>query len=161
MANGGVLLIWILVFFGIFYFLAIRPQRRQKQAHREMVAMMKRGDEVVTIGGMFGTVRKIGDDWIELEVGRGTRVRFLKRAISSIVSEEEEDEEEFVGDEDYDEELELEAAAEDEGDEELVAEDEGDEELVADDELVVPDDELVVPDAEEPGADVEGDGQKA
>ena len=104
MANGGILFIWILVFFGIFYFLAIRPQRRQKQAHREMMAMMKRGDEVVTIGGMFGTVRKIGDDWIELEVGRGTRVRFLKRAISSIISEEEEDEEEeYVGDEEFEE----------------------------------------------------------
>jgi preprotein translocase subunit YajC len=155
MANGGVLLIWILVFFGIFYFLAIRPQRRQKQAHREMVAMMKRGDEVVTIGGMFGTVRKIGDDWIELEVGRGTRVRFLKRAISSIVSEEEEeDEEEYVGDEEYDEELELEAGADDEADEELMADDEADEELVADD-------DLVVPDAEEPGTDEEADGQKA
>jgi preprotein translocase subunit YajC len=102
-------LIWILVFFGIFYFLAIRPQRRQKQAHREMVSMMKRGDEVVTIGGMFGTVRKIGDDWIELEVARSTRVRFLKRAISSIVSEEEE-EDEYAGDEEeYEEELELEA----------------------------------------------------
>jgi len=157
MANGGVLLIWILVFFGIFYFLAIRPQRRQKQAHREMVAMMKRGDEVVTIGGMFGTVRKIGDDWIELEVGRGTRVRFLKRAISSIVSEEEEDEEEYVGDEEYDEELELEAGVESEGDEDLVADDEGDEDLVADDES----EEELVADEEEPGADEEGDGQKA
>jgi len=114
--QTGVLLIWILVFFGIFYFLAIRPQRRQKQAHREMVAMMKRGDEVVTIGGVFGTVRKIGDDWIELEVARGTRVRFLKRAVSSIVSEEDEDEEEYVGDEfdEDEEELELEAGDEDE-----------------------------------------------
>ncbi|MBN2205757.1 MAG: preprotein translocase subunit YajC [Thermoleophilia bacterium] len=156
-SQTGILLIWILVFFGIFYFLAIRPQRRQKQAHREMVAMMKRGDEVVTIGGMFGTVRKIGDDWIELEVGRGTRVRFLKRAISSIVSEEEEDEEEFVGDEDYDEEFELEAGGEDEGDEELVADEEGDEELVADDEG----DEELVADDEEPVADEEGEGQKA
>jgi preprotein translocase subunit YajC len=93
MGQGGVLLIWILVFFGIFYFLAIRPQRRQRQAHREMVSMMKRGDEVVTIGGEFGTVRKIGDDWIELEIAKGTRVRFLKRAVSSIVSEEEDDDE--------------------------------------------------------------------
>ncbi len=111
--QTGVLLIWILVFFGIFYFLAIRPQRRQKAAHREMVAMMKRGDEVVTIGGVFGTVRKIGDDWIELEVARGTRVRFLKRAISSIVSEEEEDDEEYLGDEAEFEEGELETGGDD------------------------------------------------
>ncbi len=152
--QGGILLIWILVFFGIFYFLAIRPQRKQKQAHREMVAMMKRGDEVVTIGGMFGTVRKIGDDWIELEVGRGTRVRFLKRAISSIVSEEEEEEEEYVGDEAYDEdeELELEAGADDEATAE-------DEQPAADDELA--DEELDVPDAEEPEAVEEDEGQKA
>jgi len=56
--------------------------------------MLKKGDEIVTIGGMFGVIRRIGDDWVEIEVSRGTRVRFLKRAVSSIVSEEEEDEEE-------------------------------------------------------------------
>lgn len=154
-SQTGILLIWILVFFGIFYFLAIRPQRKQKQAHREMVAMMKRGDEVVTIGGMFGTVRKIGDDWIELEVGRGTRVRFLKRAISSIVSEEEEEEEEYVGDETYDEEeeFELEAGAEEE------LETGADEEVAAGDEVA--DEELVASDAEEPEAAEEDEGQKA
>ncbi|MBE0528137.1 MAG: preprotein translocase subunit YajC [Thermoleophilia bacterium] len=87
-------MIWILVFFGIFYFLAIRPQRRQKQQHAEMVGMLKKGDEVVTIGGMFGTVSAIGDDWVELEVAKRTRVRYLKRAISSITSIDEYDEEE-------------------------------------------------------------------
>ena len=93
--GGAGIIIWILVFFGIFYFLAIRPQRRQKQAHQDMVSMLKRGDEVVTIGGMFGTVSAIGDDWVELEVAKRTRVRYLKRAVSSITSidEYEEDEE--------------------------------------------------------------------
>ena len=66
------IIIWILVFFGIFYFLAIRPQRRQKQQHAEMVSMLKKGDEVVTIGGMFGTISAIGDDWVELEVAKRT-----------------------------------------------------------------------------------------
>jgi preprotein translocase subunit YajC len=94
MSGGGfAIIIWIAVFFGIFYFLAVRPQRRQRQAHQEMVAMLKKGDEIVTVGGMFGVVRRIGDDWIELEITKGTRVRFLKRSISQIVSEEEEDEE--------------------------------------------------------------------
>ncbi len=94
MTGTGMLIIWILVFFGIFYFLAVRPQRKQRQSHQEMVAMLKKGDEIVTIGGMFGVIRRIGDDWVEIEVSKGTRVRFLKRAISSIVSEEEEEEEE-------------------------------------------------------------------
>jgi preprotein translocase subunit YajC len=105
------IIIWILVFFGIFYFLAIRPQRRQKQQHSEMVGMLKKGDEVVTIGGMFGTVTAIGDDWVELEVAKRTRVRYLKRAISSITSideydEEEEDEYIEAADEDVTEEAE-------------------------------------------------------
>lgn len=88
------IIIWILVFFGIFYFLAIRPQRRQRQQHAEMIGMLKKGDEVVTIGGMFGTVSAIGDDWVELEVAKRTRVRYLKRAISSITSIDEYDDEE-------------------------------------------------------------------
>jgi preprotein translocase subunit YajC len=93
--GGATIIIWILVFFGIFYFLAIRPQRRQRQQHAEMVSMLKKGDEIVTIGGMFGTVTGIGDDWVELEIAKRTRVRYLKRAISSITSiDEYEDEEE-------------------------------------------------------------------
>ncbi|HEX5642009.1 MAG TPA: preprotein translocase subunit YajC [Thermoleophilia bacterium] len=88
------IIIWIVVFFGIFYFLAIRPQRRQKQQHVEMISMLKKGDEVVTIGGMYGTVSAIGDDWVELEIAKRTRVRYLKRAISSITSIDEYDEDE-------------------------------------------------------------------
>ena len=88
------IIIWIVVFFGIFYFLAIRPQRRQKQQHVEMISMLKKGDEVVTIGGMYGTVSGIGDDWVELEIAKRTRVRYLKRAISSITSIDEYDEDE-------------------------------------------------------------------
>ena len=96
MGGGAAIIIWILVFFGIFYFLAIRPQRRQKQAHSDMVRMLKKGDEVVTIGGMFGTVTRIGDDWVEVEIAKRTRVRYLKRAISSITAVEEEEEDEYI-----------------------------------------------------------------
>jgi preprotein translocase subunit YajC len=123
------IIIWILVFFGIFYFLAIRPQRRQKQQHAEMVSMLKKGDEVVTIGGMFGTISAIGDDWVELEVAKRTRVRYLKRAISSITSIDEYDEEE--GEDEY-----IEAGEED-------VTEEADEDYVEDDEEVVEDEEVV------------------
>jgi preprotein translocase subunit YajC len=102
MGGSFAIVIWILVFFGIFYFLAIRPQRRQKQAHAEMTSMLKKGDEIVTIGGMFGKITAIGDDWVEIEIAKRTRVRYLKRAISSITKIEEEDEDEYIeaGDED-------------------------------------------------------------
>ena len=115
--NGPMLIVWILVFFGIFYFLAIRPQRRQKQVHAEMVSMLKKGDEIVTIGGMFGTVTGIGDDWVEIEVAKRTRVRYLKRAVSSITVAVEEDDE----DDEYID------AAEDDVIEETVEEDDLDE----------------------------------
>jgi preprotein translocase subunit YajC len=110
MGGGAAIIIWILVFFGIFYFLAIRPQRRQKQAHSDMVQMLKKGDEVVTIGGMFGTVTRIGDDWVEVEIAKRTRVRYLKRAISQITAAEEEDEDEYIeaeADEEDDEQAQL------------------------------------------------------
>ena len=124
--GGATIIIWILVFFGIFYFLAIRPQRRQRQQHAEMVGMLKKGDEVVTIGGMFGTVTAIGDDWVELEVAKRTRVRYLKRAISSITSideyDEEEEEDEYIEPEDAEyEEEEEEAPAEEAEDEDASA----------------------------------------
>lgn len=128
MTGTGMLIIWILVFFGIFYFLAVRPQRKQRQAHQEMVAMLKKGDEIVTIGGMFGVVRRLGDDWVELDVSKGTRVRFLKKAISQIVSEEE-DEEEY---EEYEDEIEAADDVEAEGAEEPLAEGEAADEVLAD-----------------------------
>jgi preprotein translocase subunit YajC len=131
------IIIWILVFFGIFYFLAIRPQRRQRQQHAEMISMLKRGDEVVTIGGMFGTVTAIGDEWVELEVAKRTRVRYLKRAISSITSIDEYDEEE-------DEDEYIEAADED-------VTEEAEEDVVEDEEVVAVDEEVAddTPDAPE------------
>jgi len=141
MGGGAAIIIWILVFFGIFYFLAIRPQRRQKAQHSEMVQMLKRGDEVVTIGGMFGTVTKIGDDWVELEIAKRTKVRYLKRAVSSITNivEDDEDEDEYI-----------EAAADDVVDETEVTDqvvDEVDDEPVAEVEDEVVDE---VPDAPVP-----------
>jgi preprotein translocase subunit YajC len=110
-----ILLVYIVLFVAVFYLLAVRPQRRQRRAHQEMVSMLKKGDEIVTIGGLFGTVRKIGPDWVELEIANRTRVRFLKRAISTIVSEEEDED-------DYEDE-----EAEGAGAAELAAGDEADE----------------------------------
>jgi preprotein translocase subunit YajC len=119
--------LFILVFIGIFYFMAIRPQRRQRQRHSDMLSMLKKGDEIITIGGLFGTVKKIGDDWIELEIANRTRVRFLKRAISSIQTEEEEEEEEEYEEEITDEDEEVvegDAEETDEADEDEAAGDE-------------------------------------
>ena len=145
MTGGTAIIVWILFFVVIFYFLAIRPQRRQKQAHSQMERMLKKGDEIVTIGGMFGTVTRIGDEWVELEIAKRTKVRYMKRAISSIteISEDDDEDDEFIeADEDV-----VDVADEDVIDEDWVEEDELTEDV--DEDVVDEDDETT---EEEPAA---------
>jgi preprotein translocase subunit YajC len=165
--NGTVMLIiYVVLFGGIFYFLAVRPQRRQKSQHAEMMSMLKRGDEVVTIGGMYGTVKKVGPDWVIVEVAPRTQIRFMKRAISSISTPmEEEEEEEYVDEEEYEdaeEAGELEAGEEyeddaeyEEGEEEYSEEEAGEEEEA--DATAVEDEEIPeAPEAPEVGTSKQG-----
>jgi len=99
--NSGIsMIVLLVVFFFIFYFIAIRPQSKQRRQHQEMLDMLKKGDEVLTVGGIHGTVAGITENWIELEVAKRTRIRFIKRAIASVQSvEEDEEEEEYYEDE--------------------------------------------------------------
>ena len=81
-------LIFLALLIGIFYFMLIRPQKRRVEAHRQLIESVGVGDEIVTIGGIFGTVSALGDDEIEVEVAPGTRLRFVKSAIARRVGEE-------------------------------------------------------------------------
>ena len=64
----------------IFWFLLIRPQMRQQKAHREKIAGVKKGDQVVTAGGLLGKVIKVDDHYAEIEIARhGKRFRFIDR----------------------------------------------------------------------------------
>src|SRR5687768_15969718 len=94
--NGGNGILGNLVFLallvGVFYFLLIRPQKRRVAQHRSLIDSVGVGDEIVTIGGMFGTVRSLGDDHIELEVTPGTTIRFTKAAIARRVNNDLHDE---------------------------------------------------------------------
>jgi preprotein translocase subunit YajC len=86
--NGASSLIFLAILVGLFYFMLIRPQKRRVQQHAQLVNSISEGDEVVTIGGIYGTVAVLGDDDIVLEVADGTRVRFVKSAISRRVTED-------------------------------------------------------------------------
>lgn len=86
--------ILILVMVGVFYFLLIRPQRKRSQEHEEMVSKIERGDEVVTIGGVHGIIKRMTEDTVVLEVDKGVRITFARSAISRRVSQPEEEEEE-------------------------------------------------------------------
>jgi preprotein translocase subunit YajC len=84
-ASGLIFLVLMMV---IFYFMLIRPQKRRAQQHRTLIENLGVGDEVVTIGGLHGTVARLDDDDVELEVSPGTRLRFVKSAIARRVSPE-------------------------------------------------------------------------
>jgi preprotein translocase subunit YajC len=86
------------------YFLMIRPQQRRARAQRDLIQSLEVGDEVVTIGGMFGTVRDVDDDAVMVEVSPGTTLRFVKSAIArKLVVDDEGGDEEFAEEEADDE----------------------------------------------------------
>lgn len=69
----------------IFWFLVLRPQSKRMKQHREMVANVKRGDTVVTAGGLIGKVVRVKDDnEIEVEIGEGVKVRVVKSTLSEV-----------------------------------------------------------------------------
>jgi preprotein translocase subunit YajC len=75
----------ILLMFVIFYFLLLRPQQQRVKQHREMVANIRRGDTVVTSGGIIGKVTKVRDEnEIEVEIAENTRVRVIKGTVSEV-----------------------------------------------------------------------------
>ena len=77
----------LILIFVVFYFLLIRPQQAKVKAQREMLAGVKRGDRVVTGGGIIGLVTKvISDNEIQVELAEGVRVRIIKQTITDIVS---------------------------------------------------------------------------
>ena len=77
----------LLMLFGIFYFLLIRPQQQRMKAHKQLVESVKRGDTVVTAGGMIGKVAKVKDDGeIMVEIADIVQVRVLKSTLSEVRS---------------------------------------------------------------------------
>jgi preprotein translocase subunit YajC len=78
-------LVPILLMFVIFYFLLFRPQQQRAKQHREMVSNIRRGDIVVTSGGIIGKVTKVRDDnEIEVEIADQTRVRVVKATVAEV-----------------------------------------------------------------------------
>ncbi|MEO1039257.1 MAG: preprotein translocase subunit YajC [Pseudomonadota bacterium] len=68
----------------VFYFLLIRPQQKKLKMHREMVENLRRGDEVVTQGGVIGKVTRIADTEVTVEIAEGVRVKVLRPTIQDV-----------------------------------------------------------------------------
>ena len=80
----------IILIFGIMYFLMIRPQQKKMKEHRAMVDTLRKGDQVVTQGGIIGKVTKVKEDGeVEVEIATDVKVRVLKHTITEVMSKTE------------------------------------------------------------------------
>ena len=88
--QGFAQFIPLILIFIIFYFFLIRPQQKRVKDHKTMVDSLKRGDEVITSGGIIGIVdRVMEDDRIEVIIGENTRVQIIRSTITSLLKKEE------------------------------------------------------------------------
>lgn len=80
----------IVLIFIIFYFLLIRPQQKKMKEHRAMVEALRRGDQVVTSGGIVGKVSKVQDDgFVEVEIADGVKIKLVKHTITQVLNKTE------------------------------------------------------------------------
>ena len=76
----------LLLVFVIMYFLILRPQQKKMAAHRAMVEALKKGDNIITQGGIIGKVVAVRDDEIEVEIAQGVRIRVVRGTIAQVVT---------------------------------------------------------------------------
>ncbi|AZV79092.1 preprotein translocase subunit YajC [Parasedimentitalea marina] len=80
----------LILIFGIMYMLLIRPQQKKMKEHKAMVEALRRGDQVITQGGLIGKVAKVKDDGeIEVEIADGVKVRVVKGTIAQVLNKTE------------------------------------------------------------------------
>lgn len=97
-AEGGwiVQILPFILIFGIFWLLVIRPQQKRHKQHQEYLNALKKGDKVVTAGGMFGTVEKVDGQVVTLRISRDTKIKVLRQQVegsqTSFLSDEDDEE---------------------------------------------------------------------
>lgn len=85
-AGGSILgILPLLLMLPIFYFLMIRPQQKRMKEHKNMVGALKKGDEVVTNGGLGGTITKVGDAYLSMRIADNVEVNVQKQSIAALL----------------------------------------------------------------------------
>ena len=85
-AGGSLFsLLPLVVIFVLFYFLLIRPQQKRAKQHKEMVAALKKGEEIVTNGGLLGKVTDVDDNFVTVEIAGGLNVRIQRQAVAQVM----------------------------------------------------------------------------
>ncbi len=88
-AGGLASFVPLILIFIIMYFLLIRPQQKKLKEHKAMIESLRRGDVVVTQGGIIGKVVKVRDDEAEIEIANGVRVKVVKHTIQQVMNRTE------------------------------------------------------------------------
>jgi preprotein translocase subunit YajC len=88
--------LFILLLLGAFWLLLIRPAQRRQKQQQALTSEVEIGDEIVTAGGLYGTVTELGDDEVRIEIAPKIEVRLARRAIAGVMTEPEEEEEEVA-----------------------------------------------------------------
>jgi preprotein translocase subunit YajC len=100
------LLVWIALLAGVFWFMILRPRRQAARRSMELSSSLDVGEEVITIGGLYGTIVSIDDRLVELDVADGVTLRFARRAIAGKAPTDEPEDEALEDDEYEDDDLE-------------------------------------------------------
>jgi len=88
--GGMESLLPLVLIFVVFYFLLIRPQQKKQKAHREMLGELRRGDRIVTAGGVIGTITRVNSDTeITVEISEGVRVKVVRAMVSDVIAKTE------------------------------------------------------------------------
>jgi preprotein translocase subunit YajC len=75
----------ILVIFGVFYFLMIRPQMKQNKAHKQMVEALSEGEEIITNGGVLGKITNVGEQFLTLKISDGVEIKLQRHHVAKIL----------------------------------------------------------------------------
>ncbi len=87
--GGASGLIMMVVIFAIFYFILIRPQQKKMKEHKKMVDELKKGDEIITGGGIYGIVENVAPDTLTVKIAEGTKVKITRSSVAHVVIEKE------------------------------------------------------------------------
>jgi preprotein translocase subunit YajC len=86
--NSAMLIIYVVAFIAIFYFMAIRPQQRQRKAHAALMSSLKKGDSIITAAGIYGTVKRVEENIVVVEVAKGITMKIARRAVAEIIRDQ-------------------------------------------------------------------------
>jgi len=84
--QGGLMaFLPMILLFVVFYFLLIRPQQKRQKQHKQMIAAVAKGDEIVTMGGLLGKVTDVNDNFLTLEIAKGTNVKVQRSLVQALM----------------------------------------------------------------------------